>query len=199
MGYFLSKDSSLDGSLVNVTMGGNLHKQFPLQCEIKKFLEKAAHKKIVLYRAPFRPEVGNHRLRCQRAYSVKQCLQKKLRFEELYPTMPHTPRQCSSRIMPVLIGDSSKSPLLSAPGSGQSSAFGHSNKKDEEYSLPIAHYKYVWGLKSYLEERVRVFKEHKIRWYKESQQLLDHIEHNNGKICVKCPEVNCAVVSAPST
>lgn len=180
-----------DGSLKNVSMGTDLKIQFPLQCEIKKFLEKAAHKKIVLYRASFRPEVGNHRLRCQRAFSVEQCLEKKIRFEELYPHLTQTPRQCSSRMMPVLIGDSSKSPLFSAPGSGQHSAFGHSNKKDEEYSLPIDHYKYVWGLTSYLEERVRVFKSHRIRWYKESQQLLDHIQLNKGKICVECPEIQC--------
>lgn len=113
--------------------------------------------------------------------------------------MPSTPRQCSSRIMPVLIGDKSESPLLNAPGSGQESAFGHSNKKDEEYSLPIDHYKYVWGLTSYLEERVKVFKSHRIRWYKESQQLLDHLEHNGGKICVNCPEVNCVVAGADGT
>ena len=67
-----------DGSLVNISIGADLAEQFPLQCEVKKFLEKAAHKKIVLYRATFRPEVGNHRLRCQRAYSVDQCLQKEI-------------------------------------------------------------------------------------------------------------------------
>lgn len=122
---------------------------------------------------------------------MEDCLKKNIRFEELYPAMEHTPRSCSSRIMPVLIGDSSKSPLFHAPGSGQQSAFGHSNKKDEEYSLPIDHYKYVWGLQSYLEHRVNVFKSHRIRWYKESQQMLDHLDHNGGKICVKCPEVNC--------
>lgn len=183
-----------DGSLLNISLGADMDSTFPLHCEVKKILEKAAHKKIVLYRASFRPEVGNHRLRCQRAFSIEQCLSKKLRFEELYPQMPHTPRQCSSRIMPVLIGDSAKSPLFSAPGSGQHSAFGHSNHKNSEFSLAIDHFKYVWGLESYLEERVRAFKKHRIAWYKESQHLLDHLKHNNGKICVKCPEVGCALV-----
>jgi hypothetical protein len=184
-----------DGSLQNVSHNDDLDKKFPLRCEVKKTLEKAAHKKIVLYRASFRSEVGNHRLRCQRAFSVDDCLRKKLRYEELYPKMTHTPRQCSSRIMPVLIGDVSKSPLLHAPGAGQSSGFGHTDNKIQDNSILIDHFKYVWGLQSYLEHRVEIFKKRKIYWYKESQNLLNHLQHNGGRICTECTELNCKDIS----
>jgi hypothetical protein len=146
----------LDGSLVNVSLTDNLESSFPLQCEIKKVLEKAAHKKIVMYRAIYRPEVGNHRLFCQRAYDLEDCNKKTVPHKYLYPPMTHLPRQCSSRMVPVLIGDKEKSPLFSSMDSGQNSAFGRVNKEnfEAEYSLPIDHYKYVWGLQQYLDKRL---------------------------------------------
>lgn len=146
----------LDGSLINISLADSVENSFPLQCEIKKVLEKAAHKKIVMYRATYRPEVGNHRLFCQRAYDLDDCNEKKVPHKTLYPKMTHLPRQCSSRMVPVIIGNKEKSPIFSSIDSGQKSLFGRVNQEnfEAEFSLPIDHYKYVWGLQQYLEKRL---------------------------------------------
>lgn len=187
----------LSGELQNVSLTQSITDKFPLRCEIKKVLERAASKKIIMYRAVFRPEVGNHRLFCQRSYNAAECELRRLRVpsSHQYPNITRVPRQCSSRMAPVLIGNSEKSPLLRPGHDIQKSGFGRVDKPSEpEYSIPIDHYKYVYGLKNYLETRVSVFKQKKIAWYKESQYLLDHIEVHDGKICVTCPEVNCMKV-----
>ncbi len=182
------------GELQNVSLVRSLRGSFPLRCEIKRVLERAASKKIILYRAVYRPEVGNHRLFCQRSYSAAECELRRARapYSHEYPNITRVPRQCSSRMAPVLIGNSEKSPLLRPGHAIQKSGFGRVDKPSEpDFSIPIDHYKYVYGLRDYLEKRVAVFMQKRIAWYKESQYLLDHIEAHEGKICVSCPEVNC--------
>ena len=47
-----------DGHLPNITLDTDLAETFPLQCSIKKRLEQAAYRKIVLYSSVYRPWIG---------------------------------------------------------------------------------------------------------------------------------------------
>jgi hypothetical protein len=49
--------------------------------------------------------------------------------------------------------------------------------------LKVKHYKYVWGIEEYLNNRAQVFKKAHIPWYKESLQALNYLHHSNGTIC----------------
>jgi hypothetical protein len=66
-----------DGWLTNLTLSSNLDRDYPLVCPLKQTLERAASRKVVLYRALFRPAVGNHQIVCGDARSnVSSCVRK---------------------------------------------------------------------------------------------------------------------------
>jgi hypothetical protein len=180
------------GDLINITLGTPLGSTFPLRCDIKKSLQKDRMKKVVMYRASFRPELGNHRMRCQRAFSVEECHRKASRYSHLYPRMPHLPRQCESRTLPVLVGDPSKSLLFRSHSVGQKSSFGDTDINQKPlFALPIDHYKFVWGLEGYLSRRVQNSRAFNVSWYREFQQLLHYLEHKEGSVCLDCGDVHC--------
>jgi hypothetical protein len=180
------------GDLINITLGTPLGATFPLRCDIKKSMQKDRMKKIVMYRASFRPDMGNHRMRCQRAFSVEECNRKASRYSHMYPRMTHLPRQCESRTLPVLVGDSSKSLLFRSHSVGQKSSFGDADINQKPlYALPIDHYKFVWGLESYLSRRVKNSRALNVSWYREFQQLLHYLDHQDGSVCLDCGDVHC--------
>jgi hypothetical protein len=58
--------------------------------------------------------------------------------------------------------------------------------------VPIDHYKWVKGIEWYLFKRILAYKEKHLEWWKQSYNILEHINKYNGKICVKCPANRCA-------
>lgn len=164
---------SSTGQLINITLpigqqGGkadySLVSLFPYVCHLKKSVESAAVHKLVLYRAIYRPSVGNHKLVCSRpanALSYSECLSSidKASYE-------HIREQISAETRPPKV----------------------CNRRRE---MAIDHYKYTSGVDFYLENRVKAFKQQGIPWYKESVSMLNYLKKHNNSICIHCPESRC--------
>ena len=99
---FLSERLPANGDLVNITLRPSLSTQLPLICDLKQSLEGAAHRKIIFYRALFRPSVGNHRLICEEKSSLSAChamLSKSSKLmQDNHPAVHKLPRRCKSQV-----------------------------------------------------------------------------------------------------
>lgn len=158
----------IDGSLVNITINTNLETDFPLACDIKKEMEKAEFRKLILYAGDQRPWIGNHKLLCEGEVNATSCydtMRQKVN-KHLFPSMPvpqHIPTGC----------------LL------------YDRNLRMKLSVVINHYKYVWGVEEYLANRVKRFKEKKIKWASESEDYLKAMRDNGGIIDVHDPTYHC--------
>ncbi len=92
---------SQNGELVNISSSATLYDQFPLVCDVKSAVEGAQSKKLFLYRASFRPAVGNHRLICERKRDLQSCresIDENSHSKYFHPPVNILPRECSSFI-----------------------------------------------------------------------------------------------------
>jgi hypothetical protein len=151
----------IDGALLNISLLTPLRHQFPLVCRVKDSVERAATRKVVLYRASFRPDVGNHDLLCGRRVLSSSC-RAFLRDSGMEESSLHADKLNSLR--PVR-----------CPGD----------------LISIDHYKYIDGVQSYLTRRVSAFLRAGIPWHRESSQVLRYLQLHNNSICTSCPDVNC--------
>jgi len=165
-----------NGHLINITLSDSrtpgvkatdlsIEAQFPWTCELKKEIEAAADRKLVLYRALYRPAIGNHRLMCQRPPGGK--------FSECMRSFKN-----SSFLPPLSLEESTRRP-----------AFCHWHLKHQKRML-IDHYKYTYGIIGYLRRRVQVFKEKKLEWWRESWAMLKYLHDHGNRVCVECQGKN---------
>jgi hypothetical protein len=92
-GYLMDRLPA-DGYPANITLATNLDVEFPMLCPLKRTLEKAASRKLVLYRATYRPSVGNHQLMCgESRANMTNCMQKinSHSMRDFFPKLDRTP------------------------------------------------------------------------------------------------------------
>jgi len=165
-----------DGVLVNMSLDSPLANQFPVMCDIKSSIEEAVRRKLILFRGSFRPGIGNHKLLCERpkgkesvaseVHTCQEILNKQPTGLMIYhPPLTRVPRRCSASNLKE-VGSTER-----IYGNG---------------FMRVDHYKYIWGIQQYLEERARVFEEAKIPWYKQSLSVLSHLKKYDGRICIEC-------------
>lgn len=165
-GYLTERVPS-SGEFINITVAEPLIQQLPLTCNIKQSIERAMYRKVIMYRALFRPSIGNHRLICEEKKSVHDCLNmfnkptsgknSASSLQQYHPHITRLPTHCSRQVR-----------------------------------IEIDHYKYTWGVEKYLEKRVRTFKRAGLPWYRESTAVLENIKSSGGRICVECPSLQCS-------
>lgn len=183
----LNERVSIDGSLVNIELPSNavnaysnattwdinFKSHFPFQCKLKQAVESAMSTKLILFRALYRPLIGNHKLVCQNSASksgakkdnrksYRACVQEQINNGQHMPDMAmfsRKPISCKVDTKPQV--------------------------------LQVDHYKYTDGIVEYLSNRVKEFKRIGLPWYKESEDMLRYLDAHDSKICVDCKESHC--------
>jgi len=202
----------VDGSLLNLTLPERkplASSSMPLLCRVKDMIEGAQSRKVLLYRADYRPGVGNHRVICEgdNAKRKKRSKGKTSSSTTAATTTTTTADEeaaiasCRAVINKKKIMRELHPPMNKIPN------------KCLVGKIDVEHFKYTWGIQDYLRERVRTFKERKIPWHVESSSLLMHLNKNNpknngssssssssqrdeqgGAFCVTCSELQCEQV-----
>lgn len=160
------------GRLVDITLSDirdpgvtrydlSIESTFPWICSVKKSIEEAQDRKLVLYSAIYRPQSGNHQLMCSdRRREYSECMKSYV----------------NSSIPPLALTGRYNSPYVCSWYS----------KQNNSRKMYIDHYKYTNGIVEYLRRRVARFRKMRMSWYKESEAMLAYLESHNNSICVNC-------------
>jgi len=181
------------GRLRRVTASNeSIHLQYPYRCDLStQFVGGQKTTKALVYRAPFRVDGGQHEVWCDRDGFTR----------------------AEKREM-ITKGDTAY--LLSGPGvknwnrekacTRHIAARGkHAEKKmimkyisDTPYrprycktEVDMDHYKWIDGIRAYLYKRAIEYRKQGLHWWRDSRDILMHIQYHDGRICVWCKEAKC--------
>lgn len=173
-----------EGHLINITLhdirtpgvtriNQSIEENFPWTCSLKKTIEDAEDRKLVLYQAVYRPAVGNHRLLCATAKRFSHCTRA---------------LKNATHIPPRALWNTTDRPRLCSWG------YDAQNKRKKLY---IDHYKYTYGIIGYLKRRVQTFRAKRLAWWKESDAMIQYFRRHHNHICLNCTgtdEATCKLV-----
>ena len=162
---------SNDGSLTNIQLSSSLTDQYPLQCKISDTVVGGGKtKKVIAYRSNLRVDGGQHDAWCDRpAWKGNQWSMNSSCTEHIYSRGKKKYYSFIMQYLPII----KKRPIYC------------------KTIVPIDHYKFVGGVETYLNDRMRSYSKQGFHWWKDSLRFLKIIEKNNGKICVHCSNNHC--------
>jgi hypothetical protein len=162
---------SNDGSLTNILLNSSLTSQYPLQCKISDTVVGGGKtKKVIAYRANLRVDGGMHDSWCDRPPSKgNKWSMNTSCSEHIYSRGKKKYYSFIMQYLPII----KKRPIYC------------------KTLVPIDHYKFVGGIETYLNDRMRSYSKQGFHWWKDSMRFLKIIKKHNGKICVHCSNNHC--------
>ena len=184
---------SLDGSLHKMNSNTSVMVQFPLRCQMsEQFVGYSYTSKTIAYRSVYRVDGGQHHVWCDRDGRTRneklEMIQQGSVSSEIDYKDPYWNREraCSQHIR-----DRNKHKDMDFISSHLTAAT--TRPKYCKTNVLLDHYKWTYGLASYLYQRAISYKKKGLHWWRDSRDILLHLRHHNGSLCVKCKEPVCKI------
>ena len=179
------------GQLNNVLLDLNktLSDQFPLRCRISNKFSVGFVEKVLMYNSLYRLDGGHHEIWCSPRAHVAQQVEKEVKKKDInrgnisYSSEEYK-SLCTSHIK-TRKKVNLKNDIFGTIGSVTSPA------RYCKTIVAIDHFKFVGGIKQYLDTRWRTYKAKGLLWWGDSYRTLVHIERHNQTICTDCPGSRC--------
>jgi len=170
---------------------GSVEEQFPLRCELSnQFVGGARTSKTLIYRAPFRVDGGQHEVWCDRdGFTRKEkhaMIQKGVTdYMEAGPNKPWSRVRACNRHIEARKKTSDRRMIMKYLGDVP---YRPRYCKNE---VQMDHYKWIDGIRAYLFKRANDYRKQGFHWWRDSRDILVHIQNHDGKICVACKGAQC--------
>ena len=184
-GYWCDRVSA-NGAMnaIKVSSLYNLQRQYPLRCNFSiNYMPARTTFKILAYRSHLRVVSGQHVVWCDIDPFVSKVGKRRRGTEE--PLLWDWDKACTKHVNARVDKTSKAADILAL--------FPRYEKRARicPTIVPIDHYKWVKGIEWYLFKRILAYKDKHLEWWKQSFNILEHLNKHNGKICVKCPTNRC--------
>ncbi len=182
---------SLDGSLKKMNANISIDSQFPLRCHMsEQFVGYSYTSKTIAYRSVYRVDGGQHHVWCDRDGKTRK---EKLEMIQ-QGTVPseidyHDPYWNRERACLQHIRARNKHKDMDFITSHLTAAT--SRPKYCKTNVLLDHYKWTYGLAQYLYQRAISYKQRGLHWWRDSRDILLHLRHHKGSVCVHCKEAAC--------
>jgi hypothetical protein len=183
-GYWCDRVSA-NGAMnsVKVSSVTTLQRQFPLRCNFSvNYMPARTTLKILAYRSHLRVVSGQHVVWCDiDPFTSKNG--KRIKGTEGQAW--NWDKACTKHVNARVDKTSNAADILAL--------FPRYEKRARicPTVVPVDHYKWVKGVEWYLFKRILAYKDKHLDWWKQSYNILEHINKFNGKICVKCSQNQC--------
>lgn len=200
---------AVGGELTDIVLKGNwsLSDQYPLRCRISANFVGMRIEKVLVYNSMYRLDGGHHEIWCSPLSGPGSQSVKNLRWAiEEEQILAYNNMSDSS----ILLNNTNTYEALC-----EKHIIGRDKKKfkKEIYAalsnittparycntiVTIDHFKFVGGIKKYLDTRWRTYKAKNLHWWRDSYKMLVHIERHNSTMCTTCATSKCIDTSAES-
>jgi len=194
------------GQLNNVALKGrwSLSDQFPLRCRISTNFVGMRIEKVLMYNSMYRLDGGHHEIWCSPRSGAGSDSLKKLRhsveeeqilaFNDMSDDVlvRNNTKAYESICEKHIVGREKSKFSMEIRGALSNTSFPARYCKT---IVAIDHFKFVGGIKQYLDTRWRTYKTKGLHWWRDSYKMLVHIERHNQTICTTCSSSKCVDTS----
>jgi len=184
-----------NGALRQLQADSSVDTQFPLRCDMStNFVGGQFTRKTILYRGPFRLDGGQHDVWCDRdgisGDKKKQMIQQgDWSFDQAGPEYNmqnewNYRKACHRHIMARNKGDEFDM-IMNYLGKVPY------RPRICKTTVILDHYKWTAGIREYLYKRAIEYRDRGLHWWRDSRDILLHLQHHEGFFCVHCEESAC--------
>jgi len=173
---------ALNGNLSQVRLETQvpLRQQFPLVCDVSgRVVSRGMTYKTIAFRADSRLDGGQHDVWCDRSgrESDPEPEDMSIPWNKTLACVQHTHDRAKSKLLPLV--------LANVANLKQRPRYCHT-------IVPLFHYKFVAGVKRYLEKRMHSYRKQGLHWWRDSKRFLEHLQKHENRVCVECKETKCS-------